>query len=29
LSQTEEDNLIDFLRTLSDSSFLNNPRFKQ
>jgi cytochrome c peroxidase len=29
LSQTEEDNLIDFLRTLSDSTFLSNPRFRQ
>ena len=29
LSQTEEDNLVEFLRTLSDSSFLNNPRFQQ
>jgi len=29
LTQTEEDNLIEFLRTLSDSSFLNNPRFRQ
>ena len=29
LTQTEEDNLIDFLRTLSDSTFLNNPRFRQ
>jgi cytochrome c peroxidase len=29
LSQTEEDNLVDFLRTLSDSTFLNNPRFRQ
>jgi cytochrome c peroxidase len=28
LTQTEEDNLIEFLRTLSDSSFLNNPRFR-
>jgi cytochrome c peroxidase len=29
LTQTEEDNLIEFLRTLSDSTFLNNPRFRQ
>jgi cytochrome c peroxidase len=29
LTQTEEDNLIEFLRTLSDSTFLNNPRFKE
>ena len=29
LSQTEEDNLVEFLRTLSDSTFLNNPRFRQ
>jgi cytochrome c peroxidase len=28
LTQTEEDNLIEFLRTLSDSAFLNNPRFR-
>lgn len=28
LTQTEEDNLIEFLRTLSDSTFLNNPRFR-
>jgi cytochrome c peroxidase len=28
LTQTEEDDLIDFLRTLSDSSFLNNPKFR-
>jgi cytochrome c peroxidase len=28
LTQTEEDNLVEFLRTLSDSSFLNNPRFR-
>ena len=29
LTQTEEDNLVEFLRTLSDSTFLNNPRFRQ
>jgi cytochrome c peroxidase len=29
LTATEEDNLIAFLRTLSDSSFLNNPKFRQ
>jgi cytochrome c peroxidase len=29
LTPTEEDNLIEFLRTLSDSTFLNNPRFRQ
>jgi len=29
LTQTEEDILVDFLRTLSDSTFLNNPRFRQ
>jgi cytochrome c peroxidase len=28
LTSTEENNLIDFLRTLSDSTFLNNPRFR-
>jgi cytochrome c peroxidase len=28
LTQAEEDNLIEFLRALSDSSFLNNPRFR-
>ena len=28
LTQTEEDNLVEFLRTLSDSTFLNNPRFR-
>jgi cytochrome c peroxidase len=28
LTQAEEDNLTEFLRTLSDSSFLNNPRFR-
>ncbi|HTM90912.1 MAG TPA: cytochrome c peroxidase [Flavisolibacter sp.] len=28
LTPTEENNLIDFLRTLSDSTFLNNPRFR-
>jgi cytochrome c peroxidase len=28
LTQTEEDNIIEFLRTLSDSTFLNNPRFR-
>ena len=28
LTQVEEDNLVEFLRTLSDSSFLNNPRFR-
>lgn len=29
LTQTEEDNLIYFLRTLSDSSYLTNPRFRE
>ena len=29
LTQTEEDNLVEFLRTLSDSTFLNNARFRQ
>jgi cytochrome c peroxidase len=29
LTQTEEDDLIEFLRTLSDSAFLNNSRFRQ
>jgi cytochrome c peroxidase len=29
LNQTEEDNLVDFLRTLSDSTFINNSRFRQ
>ncbi len=29
LTETEENNLIFFLRTLSDSSFINNPRFKE
>jgi cytochrome c peroxidase len=29
LTQTEEDNLVEFLRTLSDSAFLNNTRFRQ
>lgn len=29
LTLAEEDNLVFFLRTLSDSSFLNNPRFKE
>jgi cytochrome c peroxidase len=28
LTQTEEDNLVEFLRTLSDSAFLNDPRFR-
>lgn len=28
LTPTEENSLIDFLRTLSDSTFLNNPRFR-
>lgn len=28
LTQTEEDDLVEFLRTLSDSTFLNNPRFR-
>jgi len=28
LSPSEEDDLIEFLRTLSDSAFLNNPRFR-
>jgi cytochrome c peroxidase len=28
LTPTEEDNLIEFLRTLSDSNFLSNPRFR-
>lgn len=29
LTATEENNLIFFLRTLSDSSFINNPRFRE
>jgi cytochrome c peroxidase len=29
MTQTEEDNLIEFMRTLSDSSYLTNPRFGQ
>lgn len=29
LTQTEEDNLVEFLRTLTDSTFLNDPRFRQ
>jgi cytochrome c peroxidase len=29
LSPTEEDDLVQFLRTLSDSTFLNNPRYRQ
>ncbi|RYZ24321.1 MAG: cytochrome-c peroxidase [Chitinophagaceae bacterium] len=29
LSTTEEDRLIDFLNTLTDTAFMNNPRFKQ
>lgn len=29
LTQSEEDNLVEFLRALSDSTFLNNPRFRQ
>ena len=29
LTNTEENQLVAFLRTLSDSSFLNNPRFKE
>jgi cytochrome c peroxidase len=29
LTNIEEDNLVAFLRTLSDSSFLNNPRFRE
>jgi cytochrome c peroxidase len=29
LTNTEEDNLVFFLRTLSDSAFLNNPRFRE
>jgi cytochrome c peroxidase len=28
LSQTEKNNLIAFLKTLTDEEFLNNPRFK-
>lgn len=28
LTQSEEDDLISFLKTLSDSTFLNNPRFR-
>lgn len=28
LTQTEEDDLVEFLRTLSDSTFLNDPRFR-
>jgi len=28
LSQNEEDNVVEFLRTLSDSTFLNNARFR-
>jgi cytochrome c peroxidase len=29
LTLTEEDNILFFLRTLTDSSFLNNPRFRE
>ena len=29
LTQSEEDDVVEFLRTLSDSTFLNNPRFRQ
>ncbi|TCJ14303.1 cytochrome-c peroxidase [Flaviaesturariibacter flavus] len=29
MSAAEEDRLIDFLNTLTDTAFLNNPRFKQ
>ena len=29
LSDSEENDLVSFLRTLSDSTFLNNPRFKE
>ncbi len=29
MSQLEEDQLVIFLRTLTDSSFINNPRFRQ
>ena len=29
LSNTEEDALVAFIRTLTDSAFLNNPRFRQ
>jgi cytochrome c peroxidase len=29
LSDPEENDLVSFLRTLSDSAFLNNPRFKE
>jgi cytochrome c peroxidase len=29
LSPTEEDDVVQFLRTLSDSTFLNNPRYRQ
>jgi cytochrome c peroxidase len=28
MTDTDEDNLVAFLRTLSDSTFLNNPRFR-
>ena len=28
LTQSEEDDVVEFLRTLSDSTFLNNPRFR-
>ncbi|MGN6163686.1 MAG: cytochrome-c peroxidase [Flavisolibacter sp.] len=29
ITQTEENDLVAFLRTLSDSSYLNNPRFRE
>lgn len=29
LTNTEEDQLVAFMRTLSDSTFLNNPRFRE
>jgi cytochrome c peroxidase len=29
MTQLEEDYLVIFLRTLTDSSFINNPRFRK
>jgi hypothetical protein len=29
MTNAEEDALVVFIRTLSDSAFLNNPRFKE
>jgi cytochrome c peroxidase len=29
LTQTEQDNLLYFLRTLTDSSYINNPRYRE